>query len=87
MLYQIINVHFRHEVVNINLLSKPAWLFQKNPLGVVPVLEQGDKIIYESAVCDEYLEDVYGHKKLLPADPYLRARTKILLEFFGKVRL
>lgn len=29
----------RHEVVNINLSSKPVWLLNKNADGTVPILE------------------------------------------------
>jgi len=79
--------NFRHEVVNINLKHKPDWFLAKNPVGLVPVLELGNKIVYESTVCDEYLEDVYGHNKLLPADLYLRARTKMLMEYFSNVSI
>ena len=74
-----------HEVVNINLKSKPEWFFKKNPLGLVPVLEKGDEIIYESAICDEYLDEVYGKQLLLTKDPFERARQKMLGERFSKV--
>jgi len=79
------HLNIPHEVVNINLAQKPEWFFTKNPLGLVPVLEKGDKIVYESTVCDEYLEDVYGNHGLLPADPYTKARIKILMESVSKI--
>jgi len=74
-----------HEVVNINLVDKPEWFFTKNPFGLVPVLEQNDKLVYESAVCDEYLMDVHGSNGLISSDPYQKARAKILMETNGKV--
>jgi len=74
-----------HEVVNINLKDKPDWFLARNPFGTVPTLEQNDKIVYESAVCNEYLTDVYGSKGLIPDDPYKKARGKILMDTFGKV--
>lgn len=74
-----------HEVVNVNLKEKPEWFFQKNPLALVPVLEKGDKIVYESSICDEYLDEVYGKQSLLTTDPFERARQKILVERFSKV--
>ena len=77
--------HCSHEVVNINLKSKPEWFFKKNPLGLVPVLEKGDEIIYESAICDEYLDEVYGKQSLLTNDPFERARQEMLGERFSKV--
>jgi len=74
-----------HEVVNVNLKSKPDWFLAKTPVALVPVLEQGSKVIYESVICDEYLEEVYGSHKLLPADPYLKARAKILIDGCSKL--
>jgi len=74
-----------HEVVNVNLKSKPDWFLARNPFGLVPVLEQNDKVVYESAVCDEYLIDVHGSKGLIPSDPYVKARAKILMETNSKV--
>lgn len=74
-----------HEVVNIHLKSKPDWFLARNPFGMVPVLEQNDKIVYESAVCNEYLTDVYGSKGLIPADHYRKARARILMDNYGKV--
>ena len=75
----------RHEVVNINLKSKPEWFFKKNPLAVVPVLEKGNEIVYESSICNEYLDEVYGKQSLLTKDPFERARQKMLAERFSKV--
>jgi len=77
--------HFKipHEVVNINLKSKPDWFLARTSLGLVPVLEQDDKIVLESAICDEYLDEVYGKHSLLPQDPYLKARAKIMTERFS----
>jgi glutathione S-transferase len=74
-----------HDVVNVNLKEKPEWFFKKNPLALVPVLEKGDKTIYESSICDEYLDEVYGKQSLLTTDPFERARQKILVERFSKV--
>jgi len=74
-----------HEVVNVHLKSKPDWFLARNPQGLVPVLEQGKKIVYESSVCDEYLEELHGNHRLFPADPYEKARVKILMELYSKV--
>ena len=74
-----------HDVVNVNLKQKPEWFLEKNPLGLVPVLEQGGNIIYESAICDEYLDEVYGKQSLLTSEPFERARQKIIVERFNKV--
>ena len=48
-----------------------------NPNGVVPTIIHDDKIIYESAVIDEYLDEVFPDPPLHSADPYERARMRI----------
>ncbi|XP_077114643.1 glutathione S-transferase omega-1-like [Ranitomeya variabilis] len=76
----------KHEIVNINLRSKPDWFFEKNPKGLVPTIETSDgKIIYESLIVCDYLDDAFPGKKLTPADPYEKAQQKILLEHFSEV--
>lgn len=69
-----------HEVVNINLKDKPEWHFKLNPAGKVPILQQDDKLVCESLIVAEYLDDAYGKEKLLPTDPYLKARQKMFIE-------
>ncbi len=71
--------------MNINLKNKPEWFWDRNPLGMVPILEYNDKIVYESTVCDDYLEDIYPETRLMPVDPYEKAKLKILMEIFTKV--
>ena len=33
-----------YDVVEIDLSDRPAWLYEKNPLGKVPVLEEDDAL-------------------------------------------
>lgn len=42
-----------------------------NPYGIVPTLEDGEKVITQSNVIVEYLEDAYPTPSLRPDDPYL----------------
>ncbi|XP_056022548.1 glutathione S-transferase omega-1 isoform X2 [Ostrea edulis] len=75
-----------NEEVNINLTKKPEWFMEEiNPLGKVPALQKDDKIIYESGVCSDYLDQVYPGNKLTPDDPYQQAKDRILVEHFGQV--
>ena len=56
-------------------------------MGMVPVLEQDDKLLYESLVVCDYLEDVYPNNRLTPTDPYRKAQDAMLVDFYGnKVR-
>lgn len=75
-----------HEIININLKSKPEWFFEKNPFGLVPVLENSEgQLICESVITCEYLDEAYPGKKLFSADPYEKARQKMTFELFSKV--
>lgn len=54
------------------------WFKKINPNGQVPALDHDGKIITESTVICEYLEDVFTDAPpLRPKDPYLRAQMRI----------
>ncbi len=69
-----------YEVVEIDLADRPAWLYDKNPLGKVPVLEEGDFLLPESLVIMEYLEERFPEPALWPADPAERALARLRVE-------
>jgi len=74
-----------YETVVIDLDDRPAWIYEKNPLGRVPVLEEGDFLLPESAVIDEYLEERYPEPSLWPADPGERALGRVLVFRFDEL--
>jgi glutathione S-transferase len=54
------------------------WFKKINPRGQVPALDHDGKIVTESTVICEYLEDVFPDQNpLRPADPYMRAQMRI----------
>ena len=67
------------ETVEIDLRDRPAWLYEKNPAGKVPVLEEDGWILPESAVISEYLNERYPEPPLWPADPGERAAGRLLV--------
>lgn len=73
-----------YEYVPVNLLEKAnradAYTTM-NPIGQVPtlVLDDGRQISQSLAIL-EYLEERFPEPALLPADPYLRARARMLAE-------
>jgi len=74
-----------YETVEIDLDDRPAWIYEKNPLGRVPVLEEDTFVLAESAVIDEYLEDRYPDPPLWPADPGERALGRMLVFRFDEL--
>jgi glutathione S-transferase len=49
----------------------------------VPVLVDGEGVIYESAVINEYLEEKFPAIPLMPADLLARAKVRIWVDFFN----
>lgn len=52
-----------------------------NPNGQVPVLVHDGRVITESTVINEYLDEVLPEVPLRPADPYQRAQMRIWTKF------
>jgi glutathione S-transferase len=74
-----------YETVEIDLDDRPAWIYEKNPLGKVPVLEEDAFLLPESAVIGEYLEERYLEPPLWPADPGERALGRLLVFRFDEL--
>jgi glutathione S-transferase len=74
-----------YETVVVDLDDRPAWIYDKNPLGRVPVLEEDAFVLPESVVINEYLEERYPEPSLWPADPAERAAGRLLIERFDQV--
>ena len=75
------------ETIEIDLNDRPAWIYEKNATGRVPVVEEDAWTLPESAVIMEYLEERYPEPPLLPADPAHRALARLRIfrhdEFTG----
>ena len=69
--------------IAIDLDDRPAWLYDKNSAGRVPVIEEdGGFILSESLCIAEYLEERFPQPRLLPADPAERALARLRMERF-----
>ena len=73
------------ETVEVDLDDRPAWIYEKNPLGRVPVLEEDAFVLPESAVINEYLEERYPEPALWPADAAERAFGRLLVFRFDQL--
>jgi glutathione S-transferase len=74
--------HVEFESIEIDLSNRPAWIYEKNASGRVPVVEEDAWILPESAVIMEYLEERYPEPALWPADPAERALGRLWLQRF-----
>ena len=54
----------------------------RNPYGKIPVIDDDGKLLFESCIINEYLDEKYPHPPLMPKDPYLRGRGRILVDYF-----
>src|SRR5579885_1769109 len=68
-----------YETVVVDLDDRPAWIYEKNSTGRVPVLEEDAFVLPESAVIMEYLEERYPDPPLLPLDASERALARMLI--------
>jgi glutathione S-transferase len=71
-----------HDVVEIDLSDKPAWLRDLNPRNRVPVLDVDGAVLVESEVLNEYLEETHPDPPMMPADAEGRARARAILRRF-----
>ncbi len=70
-----------YETAEIDLDNRPGHLFEVNPTGKVPVLDDGFPLP-ESAVIMAYLEERYPERPLLPSDDAARARARLAVHRF-----
>jgi glutathione S-transferase len=73
-----------YDRVTLNLAKKeqkrPEFL-KLNPYGKVPVINNNGKVLFESCIINEYLDEQYPDPPLMPKDPYLRGRGRVLVDY------
>lgn len=68
------------KITYIDLENPPAWFKEISPFGKVPLLRIDQEVLFESAVINEYLDEVYP-PRLHPEDPLVRAKHRGWIEF------
>jgi len=69
------------DLIEINLQNKPEGFTDISPYGKVPALVHGNQRVWESAVINEYLDEVFPHPSLLPSNPIAKAQARIWIDF------
>ncbi|GHA72683.1 stringent starvation protein A [Formosimonas limnophila] len=72
------------EVRDVDLFQKPDDIMMMNPYGQLPILVDRDLILYESNIINEYIDERFPHPQLMPADPVMRARVRLMLLTFER---
>jgi glutathione S-transferase len=70
-----------YHLTEIDLRNKPPAFLEASTHGKVPALRHGDQHICESAVINEYLEEAFPERPLLPRDPAGRAKARFWIAF------
>jgi len=64
----------------MNEQKSPEFL-KLNPYGKIPVLVEEGQVLFESCIINEYLDEKYPNPPLMPKDPYLRGRGRVLVDY------
>jgi glutathione S-transferase len=62
-----------------------GWYLELNPNAVVPTLVHDGRVIVDSSVINEYLEESFTATPLMPPDPYGRARMRAWRQYIDEV--
>ncbi|MBD3669666.1 MAG: glutathione S-transferase family protein [Gammaproteobacteria bacterium] len=69
-----------YRITYIDLENPPQWFLDISPLGKVPALRVGEEVLFESAVINEYLDEI-NPPSLHPEDPLRKAQNRAWIEF------
>ncbi len=72
------------EVRDVDLFNKPDDIQIMNPYGTVPILVERELIIYESNIINEYIDERLPHPLLMPVDPLMKARVRLIMSNFER---
>ncbi len=72
------------QVIDVDPNNIPEDLAVISPYGKVPILIERDLVLYEANIINEYIDDRFPHPQLMPAEPVMRARARLLLHRFEK---
>lgn len=67
------------EIIDVDMYNKPEEIASISPSGKMPVLVERDLILTESNIINEYIDERFPHPQLMPPDPVMRARARLVL--------
>ena len=80
------------EIKDVDSYNKPEDLAVMNPYNQVPVLVERELVLHESNIINEYIDERFPHPQLMPGDPVMRGRGRLVLyrmekELFSLVQI
>lgn len=67
------------EVIDVDMHNRPEEIASISPSGKMPVLVERELILTESNIINEYIDERFPHPQLMPPDPVMRARARLVL--------
>lgn len=71
-------------VVDVDYSENNEDLVALNPNNSTPTFVDRNLVLYESRVIMEYLDERFPHPPLMPVDPVVRAKTRMVLHYIEK---
>lgn len=72
------------EIKDVDVFNKPEDLVLMNPYNQVPILVERDLVLFESNIINEYIDERFPHPQLMPGDPIMRGRGRLVLHRLEK---
>jgi glutathione S-transferase len=82
----LLEKNMKFDVNYIDIKHPPDWFLEISPFGKVPVLRVDGKVLFESAVIVEFLDEI-SPPSLHPADPFLKAENRAWIEFGSNLNM
>ena len=73
-----------YDIEYIDVYDPPEWFLALSPTGKVPILQVEDTVLFESAVINEYLDEVYL-PELHPSKPVKKAQNRAWIEYISAI--
>ena len=72
------------QVVDVDPNNIPEDIAVISSYSKVPILVERDLVLYEANIINEYIDDRFPHPQLMPAEPVMRARARLMLHRFER---
>jgi glutathione S-transferase len=69
------------EYTEVDLQNKSDRFLAVSPYGKVPALVHDGATVYESAIINEYLDEIFAQPRFMPESPVLRAKVRIWIDY------